>query len=69
MFVHHVVMKGAHGGDVLHQLGRFPEMLANLNAGNGGVDGLIVSARLLGLGIAERLGVESVDLRHSSPQP
>jgi hypothetical protein len=57
--------------DVLHELGRARQVLAESHARYGRLDGRVERAALLGLGfiVAERLRVEGVDLAHAAAEP
>ena len=44
-------------------------MFADLDTGNSRVDGIVVGARLLGLGIPFLLGVEGIHLGGPTPEP
>ena len=60
-----------HGSDMLHELGRAREVLAQAYARDGGLDGRVERATFLGCGlvVAEHLRVEGVDLAHAAAQP
>ena len=71
VLVDDLVLHRANGRHVLHQLGRTRKVFADADARDGGLDRRVERAGLL-LGrsvVADRLGVEGVDLAHASAEP
>ena len=54
---------------MLHHLRAFTEMLADLQAGHGGIDGIIVGARLFKLGIAFNFRIPGVHMARTATEP
>jgi hypothetical protein len=71
MLIDDLVVHRTDCGDVLHELGRARQVLAEADAGHGGLDGRVERAALLdgGFVVAERLRVEGVDLAHAAAEP
>jgi hypothetical protein len=69
VFVDHVVVHGAHGGDAIHERSGEREVFADADAGDGGRDGVVVGAGDFFLRVAAALGIEGVDLAHAAAEP
>ena len=71
VFVDDVVVHRADGGDLLHEAGGLGEVLGEADAGDGGFDGGVGGAGFFGggFGVAERFGVEGIDLGHATAEP
>src|SRR5438132_9452658 len=69
MLVDHFMMHRAHEREPVEHLRTATEMLADLHAGDGGVDGWIVGACFFRFGITELLGIPGVNLPGTPAEP
>src|SRR3982750_186223 len=71
VFINHLVIHGTHHRHAVHDASCLLEMLADTDARDAGLNGLVFTSGLLwiGLGIAALLGIKSIDLRHATSKP
>ena len=69
MFIHGLMMHRSQQREMLHHLRAITEMLADLQAGHRGIDGIIIGARLFKLGIAFNFRIPSVHMARAATEP
>ena len=69
MFVDDVVKDGTTESDAIEDASHAGQVFADLDTGDGGIDGVIVGTRLLGLGVTAFLGVKGIHLGGPAPEP